>query len=113
MQNAPLLCLDNLSKEPLPITPGSGAAMKALHFRRSWKHCGESPATVSLKQSVYVNAPAYNLILSEATKTHTIITSGLKTGTRKEEMHEKNIMDRSICCIFSFIDLCRRPGKTI
>jgi hypothetical protein len=107
------LCLDNLSKEPLPITPGSGAAMKALHFRRSWKHCGESLAAVSLKKSVSVDAPAYDLILSEAIKTHAIITSGLNTGKRKEEMHEKNIMDRSIGCIFSFIDLCRRPGKNI
>ncbi len=79
MQNAPLLCLDILSKEPLPINSGSGAAMNALQFRRSWKHCDKSLATVSLKQSVYEDAPAYDLILSVAIKTHAIITSGLKT----------------------------------
>jgi hypothetical protein len=107
------LCPDNLIKEPFPITPGSGAAMKALHFRRSWKPCAKSPAAASLKQSAHYDAPACDLFLSEALKTRKIITYRLKTAKGKEDVHEKNIMDRTVCRIFSFIDLCGRRGKTI
>jgi hypothetical protein len=107
------LCLDNLSQKPFPIIPGSDAAMKALHFRRSWKPCGKSPAAASLKQSAHNDAPACDLFLSEALKTHTIITYRLKTAKGKEDVYEKNIMDRTVYRIFSFIDLCGRRGKTI
>jgi hypothetical protein len=88
--------------------------MKASHFHRSWKYCAESPVAVfPNKQSVYADAPAHDLISATAVKTQAIIPDKLKTGKRKEDVHEKNIMDRCVGCLFSFIDLCSRPGKTI
>jgi len=77
------LCLDFLNKEPFPIIPGSGAAMQALHFRRSWKHCGDPPAAAALKQNVYPGAPACDLISPRAIRTQAIRTSVIKNRKKK------------------------------
>jgi hypothetical protein len=95
------------------MTPGSEAAMKASHFHRSWKYCAEPPAAVfPNKQRVHADTPAQDLISAKAIKIQAIIPDKLKTGKRKEDVHEKNIMDRWVGCLFSLFDLCGRSGKS-